>query len=99
MAQLDRIRVGVDLSALPTKPRKAITSLIVTTGGAVGAALLDGQLTGAELLTSLGFGLVACFAVWRIPNPVRADQLGLPAAGAVMVATTPDQVAQQDDGS
>lgn len=88
MAHMRPIRVGIDLSALPTKPRKAITSLVATTGAAVGTALLDGQLTIEEVLASLGLGMVACFAVWRIPNPVDTDKLGLPAPGPVTVVTT-----------
>lgn len=88
MAHMKPVRVGIDLRALPTKPRKAITSLVATTAAAVGTALLDGQLTVPELLASVGLGLLAGAAVWRVPNPVDVDKLGLPAVGPVQVVTT-----------
>lgn len=51
--------------------RKAITATVLGALGALGAALLDGHLTTAELLASLGAGAVAGAATWRIPNRPR----------------------------
>lgn len=48
--------------------RKALTAAVGTAVAALGAAMLDGQLTSAEGLVSLGTGLVVGFAAWRVPN-------------------------------
>jgi hypothetical protein len=50
------------------KIRKAIAGAVATALGALGTALLDGDLTQAETLASLGAGLVAGYAVWQIKN-------------------------------
>lgn len=48
--------------------RKALTALTLGALGALGAAMLDGNLTTAELIAALGAGAVAGAATWRVPN-------------------------------
>jgi hypothetical protein len=62
-------------SALPTKPRKAITALLVTFVGAIGTALLSAGISREELGVAAGTALLAAAAVWRIPNPVNTRKL------------------------
>lgn len=48
--------------------RKAITAAAFAAAAAFGAAMLDGDLTGAEAIVSAGMGLLAGAAVYRVPN-------------------------------
>ena len=48
--------------------RKALTGAGFAAAAALGAAMLDGDLTAAEACVSAGMGLVAGAAVYRIPN-------------------------------
>lgn len=48
--------------------RKAILATILATAGALGAAMLDGNLTTTETIASIGVGLVTGAGTWRIPN-------------------------------
>lgn len=50
------------------KIRKAAVATAGTFGAALGVAMLDGHLDGAELLTTAGSALVVGFAAWRVPN-------------------------------
>lgn len=50
--------------------RKAVSAAVFTAVGAFGAALLDGNLTNAELLVSVGTALVAGAATWKVKNEV-----------------------------
>lgn len=47
---------------------KAIAAAVVAGGGALGTALEDGVVTGAEMGVVAGAVLAALGAVWRIPN-------------------------------
>lgn len=51
--------------------RKAVTAAVVALGAALGAAMLDGDLTGAEAIVSTGMGLLAGAAVYQVPNATR----------------------------
>lgn len=55
------------MSLIPTI-RKALGAAGFAAAAALGAAMLDGDLTGAEAIVSAGMGLVAGAAVYRIPN-------------------------------
>jgi hypothetical protein len=48
--------------------RKALAAAVFGTAGALGTAMLDGNLTGTEAIASAGAGLVAGYAVWQIKN-------------------------------
>ena len=48
--------------------RKAVTAAGFAAAAALGAAMLDGDLTKAETIVSAGMGLVAGAAVYRVPN-------------------------------
>lgn len=48
--------------------RKALLAAAFAAVAAVGAAMLDGDLTAAEGIISAGMGLVAGAAVYRVPN-------------------------------
>lgn len=48
--------------------RKALVAAGFAAVGTLGGVLLDGDLTGPEVLFSLGTGLVAGAATWRVPN-------------------------------
>lgn len=48
--------------------RKALTAAGFGLVGALGTSLLDGNLTGGEVLFSLGTGLVAGYATYQISN-------------------------------
>lgn len=48
--------------------RKALAAAGFAAAAALGAAMLDGNLTVAEGVVSAGMGLVAGAATWRIPN-------------------------------
>lgn len=48
--------------------RKALTAAGFALVAALGAAMLDGDLTAAEGIASVGFGLAAGAATWRVPN-------------------------------
>lgn len=50
--------------------RKAITAAGFAGVAALGAAMLDGDLTRAEGVVALGMALVTGAAVYRIPNAV-----------------------------
>lgn len=62
-------------AALPTKPRKAVTALVVTLLGGIGAELIEGSVTWGEVGAVAGTALIAGAAVWRIPNPVDVRKL------------------------
>lgn len=51
-----------------TTAHKALAALIGGACTALGTAMLDGQLTWAELLAAAGFALVTAGTVWRVPN-------------------------------
>jgi hypothetical protein len=51
-----------------TTIRKAIAAAGFGLVGALGAAMVDGNLTTAEVVTALGVGLVAGAGVYAIPN-------------------------------
>lgn len=48
--------------------RKALVAAGFAAAAALGAAMLDGDLTAAEGVVSAGMGLVAGAATWRVPN-------------------------------
>lgn len=48
--------------------RKAVVAAGFAAAAALGASMLDGDLTGAEAIVSAGMGLVAGAATWRVPN-------------------------------
>ena len=48
--------------------RKALMATGFAAAAALGTALLDGDITTAELLASLGAGLVTGAGTWAIPN-------------------------------
>jgi hypothetical protein len=48
--------------------RKALLAAGFTLAGALGAALLDGNLTQGEAFAAVGTALVAGVATWRVPN-------------------------------
>ena len=48
--------------------QKAITATAFTFAGVLGGTMLDGNLTGAELVFAAGSALVVGGAVWRVPN-------------------------------
>lgn len=48
--------------------RKALVAAAFDAVGTLGGVLLDGDLTAAEVLFSVGTGLVAGAATWRVPN-------------------------------
>lgn len=48
--------------------RKALLAAGFASTAALGAAMLDGNLTGPEAIVSAGMGLVAGAAVYRVPN-------------------------------
>lgn len=52
--------------------RKALLAAAFAAAAALGAAMLDGNLTGPELIVSAGMGLVAGAATWRVPNAPAA---------------------------
>lgn len=64
--------------------RKAVTALLVAGLGALGAAMLDGNLTAGETTAAAGVALAAAAGVWAVPNrpagALRPNQHG-PAAG------------------
>ena len=51
--------------------RKALLALAFATAAALGTAMLDGDLTTAEALASLGAGLVTGAGTYAIPNRTR----------------------------
>lgn len=48
--------------------RKAIIATVGGAAAAIGAAMIDGDLTRAEGIAAVGAGLVLGFATWRVPN-------------------------------
>lgn len=50
------------------KIRKSLIAAFGAAAAALGAAMLDGNLTGAETIVAGGAGLVFGFAAWRVPN-------------------------------
>lgn len=55
------------MNVIPTI-RKALLAAGFTAAGALGAAMLDGNLTTGEGIIAAGMGLVAGAAVYRVPN-------------------------------
>ncbi len=53
---------------------KALAAAGFAAVGALGATMLDGDLTMAEALFSAGTGLVAGAATWRVPYQVRSGE-------------------------
>lgn len=53
--------------------RKAIAAAGFAAAAALGTALLDGDVTTAELLASVGAGLIAGAGTWSIPNRPPPD--------------------------
>jgi len=52
--------------------RKATGAFVVTLAGAGGTAMLDGTLTGAEMVVSAGTALVATATVYGFTNKPKA---------------------------
>lgn len=52
--------------------RKALTAAGFGLAGAIGTAMLDGNLTGAELVAAVGIGLGAGVATYAVPNAAAA---------------------------
>lgn len=52
--------------------RKAILAAGFAATAALGAAMLDGNITGPECIVAGGMGLVAGAATWRVPNGAPA---------------------------
>lgn len=50
------------------KIRKALFAAGGTAVATLGAQLLDGNLTGPEVLFAVGTGLVTGFGTWAVPN-------------------------------
>lgn len=50
------------------KIRKAVVASLGAAAAALGAGMLDGNVTSAEAIMATGAGLVFGFATWRIPN-------------------------------
>jgi hypothetical protein len=48
--------------------RKALLAAGFTLTGALGAAMLDGNLTRPEAVVAGGMALIAGGATWRVPN-------------------------------
>jgi hypothetical protein len=48
--------------------RKAVVAGVVAGVGALGAAMLDGDLTSTEAIASAGIGLGALAATYAVPN-------------------------------
>jgi hypothetical protein len=53
--------------------KKALYAAGFGTAGATGTALLDGALTGAELLAAVGAGLLAGVVVYKATNAPSAE--------------------------
>ncbi len=51
--------------------RKALVAFVGSEAAALGASMLDGNLTASEAITSTGLALVTAFAAWRVPNSGR----------------------------
>lgn len=50
------------------KIRKSLIAAFGAAAAALGASMLDGNLTRPELVIAAGAGLVFGFAAWRVPN-------------------------------
>ena len=53
--------------------RKALMAAGFAGAAALGAAMLDGDLTRPEAVIALGMALTGGVAVWRIPNNETGD--------------------------
>lgn len=53
-----------------SKVRKAVTAALVGLAGALGVAMLDGDITMAEAIVSAGTGLIAGAGTYQIKNSV-----------------------------
>lgn len=51
--------------------RKAALAAAFAFVAALGSAMLDGDVTGAEAIVATGFGLTAGAATYRVPNARR----------------------------
>ena len=51
--------------------RKALIAGGFATASALGAAMLDGNITAAECIVAGGMGLLAGAATYRVPNAAR----------------------------
>lgn len=49
------------------KSRKALTAAVFAFAAALGAVMLDGNLTVAEAIAAAGTGLVTGAGTWRVP--------------------------------
>lgn len=54
--------------------RKSTNALAVTLVGGLGTALVDGDVTGKEVIAVVGVALVATSAVWKGNNRVTRSQ-------------------------
>lgn len=54
--------------------RKALTAAGFGLAGALGTAMLDGNLTGGELVVAVGVGLGAGVATYAVPNATRRPE-------------------------
>lgn len=54
--------------------RKALMAAGFGVAGALGTAMLDGNLTGAEVVVAVGVGLGAGVATYAIPNATRRTE-------------------------
>lgn len=48
--------------------RKAVLAFVLPFIGSLGATMSDGNLTGPEVIVSLGVGLVTGCTVYKVPN-------------------------------
>lgn len=48
--------------------RKALLAYVLPFVGALGASMSDGDVTGPEVIVSIGVGLVTGTAVYSVPN-------------------------------
>ena len=53
---------------LTTTARKALTGALATFAATLGAGMLDGNLTGPEVIVSVGTALAAGAVVYQVPN-------------------------------
>jgi hypothetical protein len=54
--------------------RKALVAAAFALIAALGGAMLDGNLTAAEVVASVGLGLTAGAATYAVPNAARRNR-------------------------